>query len=551
MKWYVDPINGDNSNSGHSITSPLKDLSNFEYKGVSEPVLHHGDKIFIKRGTTLQCKNVKLYANNFELQRHDYVYVGAYGFGDDPILTHHKILERKNLAKYVDNIYYVDLTIDGITSGFEGTGSNIGFIYDAKKDVIYGNRLFELGELNEFMDFYIADDKLYIYAEALESIPVEMILPLGNPIMSCDANTIYENLHFTLGGSHGLATTQDGNYNIIVQNCKFDKLGGSKLSGVTRYGNGFEIFGDGYDIQVQNCIFEDIYDTGVTYQGTNVTFENCSFNNNLFKRCYQACENWCNNPEKGKGYINCTFNNNICLLSGYGFGGKGRESGYHFILSNTNCENTDITIKNNIFFKAKNGCYETIDLTNKDLKFSNNKIYLYDDQLINKNYAQTITQFEEYINATGEDASSKFIVLESKYKDNVVEQLLLASDLFMSGLNHIYSNNTNDYQKQNNVISKLELTTNYLENVTSKSITIIDNQMIVNLKARVRAEIPAYTTYAFCKNVKGFAITQQYIDEAKQHYINLADNQIYLQSSVSVPVGTNINLTGVITLDEA
>ena len=28
----------------------------------------------------------------------------------------------------------VDLSIDGITEGFEGTGSNVGFIYDSKKD---------------------------------------------------------------------------------------------------------------------------------------------------------------------------------------------------------------------------------------------------------------------------------------------------------------------------------------------------------------------------------------------------------------------------------
>ena len=183
MKWFIDPVNGDNSNNGHSMDAPLKDLSKFVYTGDSNPVLNHGDKIFIKRGTTLQLKNLKLYANNFNKQKHDYVYVGAYGTGDNPILTHHKILKRSNLAKYVDNIYMVDLTIDGITEGFEGTGSNVGFIYDSKKDKIYGNRLFELGQLESFMDFYIADDKLYIYAEQLELIPEEMILPLGESIM--------------------------------------------------------------------------------------------------------------------------------------------------------------------------------------------------------------------------------------------------------------------------------------------------------------------------------------------------------------------------------
>ena len=550
MIWYIDPINGDNSNSGHSIESPLKDLSLFEYKGESKPVLNHGDKIFIKRGTTLQTKNVKLYSNNFESKIRDYVYVGAYGVGDDPILTHHKILNRKNLIKYTNNIYYVDLSDSSKTTGYVGNESNVGFIYDTNKDVIYGNRVFEMGNLESFMDFYVDSDKLYIYSEELELIPEIMALPLGNNIMTTDANTIYENLHFTLGGAHGLQTTIDGNYNIIIKNCRFDKIGGSKLSGVVRFGNGVEIYGSANDINVQNCIFEDIYDTGVTYQGENSTFKNCSFNNNVFKRCNQACENWCDNKESGEGYINCSFNNNLCMLSGFGFGGVNRDLGHHFTLTKYNCVNTDITVKNNIFFKCKNTCYDVQNLINTGLKFIKNKIYLYDNQLINSSYAQNIANYEKYINETKQDLSSKFIVLDSKCIDSPLENIMLASDLMMNSIDNIYSNIivNNDYTKQNNQITKFNLESYIVDNVKSNVVTIIDNQAFVNFKATLTSDVPAWNTFSYSNAFKGFTCTQQYINDYV--YVNIANGQLYLQANKDLTSGTEINISGVFTINE-
>lgn len=530
---------GSNENNGHSPDAPLLDLSKFAYNHSSIPVLNHGDKVLIKRGTTMQCNNVKLYTNNFGLKKCDFVYVGAYGSGDDPILTNHKELSRTRLVKYVDNIYYVDLSTDG-------TNSNIGFIYDPKQDEIYGNRVFEMGKLENYMDFYVEDNKLYIYSKELESIPENMCLALGNNIMTCDANTIYENLHFTLGGIHGLATTKDANFNIIVKNCMFSKIGGSQLSGTTRYGNGFEIYGDGYDIQVQNCIFEDIYDTGVTFQGENCTFKNCSFNHNVFRRCGQACENWCDNKTAGEGYINCTFNDNLCLLSGHGFGGKNRNNGYDFMLTNANCINTDITVKNNIFFKAKDGCYSIVKGTN--VKCSKNKIYLYDEQVINNYIEKTMKQYKEYIEETKQDASSKFIVLDCKNKNGALEEVMLSADLFMSNINHMYSNancNNNDFE-QNNSINILEIEGSYLENIKSNTLLVIDDLVIVNLKAKAKTEIPAYTTYAFNKSLYGFTLEQQYVDE--NNYVNLANGMLYFQSKVVVPAGSDINVYGIVKL---
>lgn len=520
MKWYVDPANGSNENSGHSMEHPLKDLSLFEYKGVNAAILNHGDKIYIKRGTSLQCDNVKLYANNFNLKVKPFVYLGAYGAGDNPKLTNHIEIKRSNLNQQSSNIYYIDL---------ESDKNNVGFIYDEKLDRIYGNRVFNLNDLKNNMDFFINENRLHIYCNSLNAIPEIMKLPLAGTIMTTDANTIYENLHFTLGGSHGLATTEGGNFNIIVKNCRFDKLGGAKLTGTTRFGNGFEIFGNGYDIQVEKCIFEDIFDTGVTYQGNNATFKNISFNNNLFNKCNQACENWCNNETSGEGYINCTFNNNICLLSGYGFGGINRELGYHFMLSESNCNNTDITVKNNIFFKSKNGVYYIPELEKTKLKIINNKNYLYEDQ----------------INSVIKNNDDN-VYLDRANKNAAMENVLLASDLFMNSIDKLFSNVPEE--NLNNEINVLTLESAVIDNVKSNSLTIIDNQVYINLKGKMKQTISAYNTFTYSNQFKGYTCEQQYIND--DIYVNIANGQLYLQANKDLPSETNINISGVFTIKE-
>lgn len=551
MLWFVDPVNGSNSNSGTTKESPLKDLSLFQYNNESQPYLLHGDKIFIKRGTTLQLSNYKFYTNNYNEKRQPFTYVGAYGVGDDPVLTCHKTLPKSALSETTTtNVYAVDLV--NITGGYSGAKYNFGFIYDEENDIMYGNRVFALAGLIKHMDFYLDETTLYVYVNDFDSLPEQLILGVGSTIMTANANMVYEHLHFKYGGVHGMNITSDGgNYNIVVKNCTFEKLGGALLSGTTRYGNGFEIYGSASDVQVQNCLFKDIYDTGVTYQGKNATIENVSFNHNVFIRCNQACENWVDNSSTDNegGYFNCTFNHNLCMLSGYGFGGEGRDLGYHFMLTNDRAINTEISVRDNVFFKAKNGCYYTSDLNQLDLMFKNNTIYLYDDQKINYAYDYVMKDYLNYKKNVKQDKGSKFLVLTRDYKDTVLEEILLSSNLYMNAIENNYrsQNADDDFIKQNNDITVLEMQpTTYLTDVVSNTITIIGNEAHVYIRATAVADIPQYTTFTYRDKLRGYTMTQQPIDS---FYALMANEQLYFQSSNAITSGTKITIRGVLKLN--
>ena len=138
MIWYIDSVNGDNNNSGHKINEPLKDLSKFYYTGGSESILKHGDKILIKRGSIFnQDTTHKLYTRNSNRIKYESVYIGAYGDGENPIFTKHKIVNKENLSISSDNIYQIDLTSQYVT-GNPISNTNVGFIYDEENNIIYG-----------------------------------------------------------------------------------------------------------------------------------------------------------------------------------------------------------------------------------------------------------------------------------------------------------------------------------------------------------------------------------------------------------------------------
>lgn len=554
MIWYVDSINGNNENSGHKITEPLKNLEKFYYTGSSESILKHGDKILIKRGSVFNEESTHhLYTGNASFNTYDSVYLGAYGYGDNPIFTKHKLLNKTNLTSYSDNIYTIDLTSEYIT-GNPYSNTNIAFLYDKEKDIIYGDRLFNLNNLTENMQFYIdGNSNLYIYCDNFDIIPNQIILPIERNIFTCDANLIIENITFTLGGKHGVVTSEDnGNYNITVKNCVFSKIGGSVQSGQTRYGNGFECYAHGRHISVENCYFEDIYDTGVTYQGQGCTFNDIHYSHNVFHRCSQACENWIDNAQySGDGYTDCTFDNNLCLLNGYGFGSKNRNNGYGFILSNfQNASYSDLKIYNNTFFKCKDGIYSTVSFDNLDIEFNNNTIYGYENQIINNFYNYTMTNYQDYKNIVKQDVASKFIVLEEDKKGRCEEETLLSSNLYMNDIKNSFLNNYFNSKEITNNITQFTLNPTKMTATMNKCV-LIDDMLIFAFIGTATDTISQYSTFASVL-IPGYRVTQQTFanpnNTGNRYYSSSSGERLLLQTFYQIAEGAKVELNGVIAL---
>ena len=134
-------------------------------------------------------------------------------------------------------------------------------------------------------------------------------------------------------GNHGVGA---GNCtNLTVSNCSFEWIGGSiqgeRLFGrnhPTRLGNGVEIYGCCFGYTVSNCLFRQIYDAGVTHQGTirpergaaRFDQRNVLYADNVFECCNYSIEYWLGAPVGNMSRMdNVLIVRNLMLDAGFGF----------------------------------------------------------------------------------------------------------------------------------------------------------------------------------------------------------------------------------------
>lgn len=256
--------------------------------------------------------------------------VESYGKGNKPILCGFKIL-RNPMAWQADTIkglWKLDLSIEDNFRGFsikdasdKAHFNNIGFLYDAKNDKIYGRMKKRKDKLEKEGDFFTSchygKDAIfkYIYFK-WDRNPKELgyvcVSTFNHGIYSMK-NCVIRNIAIMGFARHGIVGITDTK----VDNCNIDAIGGSIQVGFrywVRYGNGIECGFSKYetkDITVSNCKIIRIYDCGVTIQGTVVNDNNpcrIKFINNKFIYCRQAFEHWITNKNGIEpDYIDCEF----------------------------------------------------------------------------------------------------------------------------------------------------------------------------------------------------------------------------------------------------
>jgi hypothetical protein len=169
---------------------------------------------------------------------------------------------------------------------------------------------------------------------------------------------------FRNGGVHGYQDVSP--HHIIIRNCEFRFIGGGVFDAITRvrFGNGIECWNGCHDILVEGCIFDNIYDSGVTHQGSNtVTSYNVYYRDNVFSNFGMAAYEY-----RGPAARDVFFENNTCLYAGGGFSLQGlapprmseiypRPMGHHvFIwLIDSLTQTGKVYIRNNIFYQASLG----------------------------------------------------------------------------------------------------------------------------------------------------------------------------------------------------
>ena len=172
-----------------------------------------------------------------------------------------------------------------------------------------------------------------------------------------------ENLDLRYGGGGGINFEGygDGVNYVYPQMINFKGLdisfvGGAKLSGTTRAGNGIGFWNGARNVTVESCRISQVYDSGISPQGSlnGHVCQDMYFRNNILDKCEQSYEMW----QSGTSSLtNIYFEQNTCANSGYGWSHAQRPDpkGVHLLFWGfaSTVTISNIQIRNNVYLKAK------------------------------------------------------------------------------------------------------------------------------------------------------------------------------------------------------
>lgn len=239
---------------------------------------------------------------------------------------------------------------------------------------------------------------------------------------------IYDDLHLAYGAAHGIGG--GGTHHIIVRNCDLSFIGGGhQFTKKTRtgqypvrYGNGIEFWSSAHDNLVENCRIWDIYDAGLTNQGSSTNQQyNIVYRNNVIWNCEYSFEYW-NRPETSTTH-DIYFENNVCFNAGRGWShGQPYDRGIHIMFFSNTAKTYNFYVRNNIFHRAESTAVVVSHKANEwngldNLVLDNNVYYQPRDKQLawwghwrdGKSFSPQ--EFDAYKKATGKDASSRLVTL--------------------------------------------------------------------------------------------------------------------------------------------
>ena len=324
---YVSSSAGDDSNDG-SMKSPLKTFAKIP-KENARILLKKGDVFYEPLSGLSNCV------------------VDSYGKGSKyPEICGLKLLKNPDAWEDMGNgVWRLDMNK---TENFYGRNleitkgnfqlNNLGALYDAASDRVYGHKVKKLEMLEK--DWDITTGEIYkpkdVNAESYRWLYVKLgknpssdgaklgILTYGNGVSGLKNCTV-RNIAIKGFGRHGLT----GSFGGKIENVKIDLIGGSTQVGYrtwVRLGNGIEFWISGSPSSnnrnhVSGCTISRTYDCGSTIQGIvekgEIVASDITFTGNKFYRCRQAFEHFLSNRSNGRSeYINCHFEGNFAWEMG-------------------------------------------------------------------------------------------------------------------------------------------------------------------------------------------------------------------------------------------
>lgn len=313
-KFYVSQ-NGNDKNDG---TSPEKAFKTLERVKQLSDSLNQGDGVFFERNSVFRSVT--------DLDLVSGVTYGAYGKGKKPEINgsdrnfadkeEWALTENKNIWKMV-----FPLTDAGI------------IVLNGGNEV--GKKQMELSELTENDDFYHDWDEKILYFYCDRGNPGEVFTDIEIGVKTRlfhmpreSKDIVIDNIDFRYTGLFGIRS--DGKAkNITVTNCSFAWIGGALFNNKSnRFGNAIE-FADGCeDITVKNCYFDQIFDSGVTFQIGDSLYRNFTVEDCLFEYNGMSGFEWWTKGDNGEKdgipidvtrIEDITITNNFIRFTGFGW----------------------------------------------------------------------------------------------------------------------------------------------------------------------------------------------------------------------------------------
>lgn len=255
MIYYIDRENG--CGDGMSAASPRRDYRDL--------LLLPGDRVLFRRGTKMR---ERLDVTSGE--KNAPITYGSYGEGELPCFVGSVSLNRTSDWEEIRPCVWRSVNRPDTEA--------CNFIYDEGRSC--GTLRWSLDELISQGDFFDecfgftakrvpCDGSLYLYshgnpADYYDSI--ECAVHGGRNLADAKRDVILENLAFENSGVHGFSGK---GIRTSVIGCRFRFIGGCvwDLKSKIRFGNAVEFWNVAEDVRVENCIFDNIYDSCVTHQG--------------------------------------------------------------------------------------------------------------------------------------------------------------------------------------------------------------------------------------------------------------------------------------------
>lgn len=279
--------------------------------------------------------------------------------------------EEKNIWKYTDSALFYNEPCNLIFDD-----STCGVLAWEYRDLTEQGKWFytHLGydRYDRTMPEHLKDKPKYLYLYSTKNPAeyygsIECALYYQRIMVTASKYVSFNNICVCYGGCHGFATL-NGVKDVSLNGCEFRFIGGAVWDAIgrVRFGNGAEIWCRGENFTVENCLFDEIYDSCTTQQGMNDEYGPCKnivMRNNIFRNYGMAAYEL-----RDRVVINSCFENNLCIGAGLGFSLQGEKPprkselwpqpmGHHLFFWRIHkpSENGSLSVRNNIFHEAPYG----------------------------------------------------------------------------------------------------------------------------------------------------------------------------------------------------